>query len=85
MNAFHVLANTLLRIAAVFVASALTVLGAASILPDISTKSAALLAGILGVANVVENLARAFIADGKLNASDINRAFAHPKQENTKK
>jgi hypothetical protein len=34
------------------------------------------MAGTLGVATVVEKLARAFLDDGKLSASEINAAFA---------
>jgi hypothetical protein len=34
-----------------------------------------MLAGLLGVASVVERLARAFLDDGKLTISEINEAF----------
>jgi hypothetical protein len=34
------------------------------------------MAGTLGVANVIEKLARAFLDDGKLSASEINYAFS---------
>jgi hypothetical protein len=36
---------------------------------------AVFLAGLLGVATVVERLARAFLDDGKLTLSEINDAF----------
>jgi hypothetical protein len=35
-----------------------------------------MMAGILGVAAVVEKLARAFLDDGKLSMEEINQAFA---------
>jgi hypothetical protein len=38
--------------------------------------SAVFMAGILGVATVVEKLARAFLEDGKLSMDEINAAFA---------
>jgi hypothetical protein len=34
------------------------------------------MAGILGVATVIERLARAFLDDGKLTLDEINSAFA---------
>jgi hypothetical protein len=34
------------------------------------------MAGILGVASVVERLARAFLDDGSLTAEEINDAFS---------
>ena len=34
------------------------------------------MAGIIGVASVVEKLARAFLDDGKLSMDEINSAFA---------
>jgi hypothetical protein len=34
------------------------------------------MAGILGVATVIEKLARSFLEDGKLTMSEINEAFA---------
>jgi hypothetical protein len=38
--------------------------------------TAVIMAGTLGVANVIEKLARAFLDDGKLSASEINYAFS---------
>ena len=70
------LVNILLRIVAVFAAEGLSIVGAGSII-GISTVSAVGLAGFLGVATVVEALARAFLNDGKLDADEINSAFAH--------
>jgi hypothetical protein len=67
--------NILMRIVAVFAASGLSVIGAGAIV-GIDTASAVILAGTLGVATVVEALARGFLDDGKLSATEINEAFA---------
>lgn len=67
--------NILFRILAVFAASGLGVLGAGAVV-GIDMISAVLMAGILGVASVVERLARAFLDDGKLSLEEINQAFA---------
>lgn len=66
--------NILARIVAVFAASGLSVIGAGAVV-GISTAQAVLLAGGLGVATVVEKLARAFLDDGKLSLEEINEAF----------
>jgi 2-phosphoglycerate kinase len=66
--------NILFRIIAVFAASGLSVIGAGAVV-GISTVKAVILAGTLGVANVVEKLARGFLNDGKLDANEINDAF----------
>ena len=63
-----------MRIIAVFIASGLSVLGAGAIV-GISTLKAASMAGILGVASVIEKLARAFLDDGKLSLLEINASF----------
>lgn len=67
--------NILLRIVAVFAASGLGVLGAGAVV-GIELWDAVFMAGILGVATVVERLARAFLDDGKLTLDEINEAFA---------
>lgn len=67
--------NILLRIVAVFAASGLTVLGAGAVV-GVDLLSAVFMAGILGVATVVERLARAFLDDGKLTMTEINDAFS---------
>jgi hypothetical protein len=67
--------NIFLRIIAVFAASGLTVIGAGSVV-GVDTITAVTMAGLLGVATVVERLARAFLDDGKLSAEEINAAFA---------
>jgi hypothetical protein len=68
------ISNILMRIVAVFAASGLSVLGAGAVV-GIDTIQAVMLAGLLGVATVVERLARAFLDDGKLTISEINDAF----------
>jgi hypothetical protein len=67
--------NIFWRILAVFAASGLTVLGAGAVV-GVDLVSAVFMAGILGVATVIERLARAFLDDGKLTMDEINQAFA---------
>ncbi len=67
--------NVIWRILAVFAASGLSVLGAGAVV-GVDLMSAVFMAGILGVATVVEKLARAFLEDGKLSMEEINAAFA---------
>jgi hypothetical protein len=67
--------NVMWRILAVFAASGLSVLGAGAVV-GVDLMSAVFMAGILGVATVVEKLARAFLEDGKLSMDEINAAFA---------
>lgn len=67
--------NIFFRILAVFAASSLSVLGAGAI-AGVELFNAVLMAGILGVATVLERLARAYLDDGKLSAQEINDAFA---------
>lgn len=66
--------NIFFRIVAVFAASGLGVIGAGAVV-GISTVKAVVLAGTLGVASVVEKLARGFLDDGKLDINEINAAF----------
>jgi hypothetical protein len=67
--------NVIWRILAVFAASGLAVLGAGAIV-GVELMSAVFMAGILGVATVVEKLARSFLDDGKLSLEEINAAFS---------
>jgi len=67
--------NVFWRILAVFAASGLAVLGAGAIV-GVELMSAVFMAGILGVATVIEKLARSFLEDGKLTLDEINAAFA---------
>jgi len=66
--------NVLLRIVATFVASALGVIGAGSIM-GVDILIAAAMGGILAVFKVIELLSLAFIEDGKLSTEEINAAF----------
>jgi uncharacterized oligopeptide transporter (OPT) family protein len=72
---FATIKNVIWRIVAVFTASGMAVLGAGAIV-GIELMSAVFMAGILGVATVVEKLARSFLDDGKLSLEEINSAFA---------
>jgi hypothetical protein len=67
--------NVVMRIFAVIAAEALGVIGAGSLV-GIEVWQAAVLAGALGCARVLEALARFFLADGNLSAEEINAAFA---------
>lgn len=69
------ISNILMRIVAVFAASGLSVIGAGSLV-GIELWQAAVLAGGIGVATVVESLARAYLEDGKLSRDEVNEAFA---------
>jgi D-arabinose 1-dehydrogenase-like Zn-dependent alcohol dehydrogenase len=66
--------NIILRMVAVFAASSLSVVGASAVAGVEPTK-AILIAGIGGVAVVIEGLARAFLRDGKLDEAEINDIF----------
>jgi hypothetical protein len=66
--------NVMMRIFATFVASALGVIGAGSIM-GIELWVAAAMGGILAVFKVIELLALAFLEDGKLTLDEINAAF----------
>lgn len=77
--------NILLRILAVFGASGLGVIGAGAI-AGVNLPKAIFMAGIGGVAKVVQGLAEAYLDDGKLDADEINEIFNGPNkgQQNTK-
>lgn len=66
--------NVLLRIIATFIANALAVVGAGSIV-GVELWLAAAMGGILAVFKVIELLALAFLEDGKLTEAEINAAF----------
>ena len=68
------LRNILLRILATFAASGLSVIGAGAI-ADVPLWKAVMMAGIGGVAVVIEGLSRAFLDDGKLTTAEINDVF----------
>jgi hypothetical protein len=75
--------NILLRILAVFGASGLGVIGAGAI-AGVDLPKAVFMAGIGGVAKVVEGLAKAFLDDGKLDADEINQVFNGPSNSASK-
>jgi|694.fasta_scaffold01151_60 hypothetical protein len=66
--------NILMRILATFAASGLGVIGAGAV-AGVPLWKAVFMAGIAGVASVVEGLSRAFLDDGKLTISEINNVF----------
>jgi hypothetical protein len=66
--------NIIMRIIATFAASGLGVIGAGAI-AGVPLWKAIFMAGMAGVATVVEGLSRAFLDDGKLSASEINQVF----------
>lgn len=63
-----------LRILATFAASGLGVIGAGTI-AGVPIWKAVFMAGIAGVATVIEGLSRAFLDDGKLSTTEINQVF----------
>lgn len=66
--------NIILRIVATFAASGLSVIGAGAI-AGVPLWKACFMAGMAGVATVVEGLSRAFLDDGKLSAAEVNQVF----------
>jgi len=66
--------NIIMRIVATFAASGLGVIGAGTI-AGVPLWKAIFMAGIAGVATVVEGLSRAFLDDGKLSVAEINEVF----------
>jgi hypothetical protein len=63
-----------LRILAVFILDALGTIGGASIF-GIDTITAASIAGILAVSIVFQDLARAFLKDGRLTKAEVDATF----------
>lgn len=62
------------RMVATFAANGLATVGAGSLL-GIEILDAVMLAGTLGVVKVSEDLARAFLDDGKIDLEEINEIF----------
>lgn len=69
--------NIIKRILATFAASALGVLGAGALV-GVHVWQAALMAGIGGVASVLEALSRSYLNDGRLTVAEVNDAFSGP-------
>lgn len=67
--------NIILRIVATFAASGLGVVGAGTI-AGVPLWQAIFMAGIGGVATVIEGLSRAFLDDGKLSLDEIDAVFS---------
>ena len=59
---------------ALFLVTALATIGAGAAI-GIDVLHTAFLAGIMGVANVIEDLARGYLNDGELTDDEINQAF----------
>jgi hypothetical protein len=76
--------NILLRMVAVFAASSLSVVGASAV-AGVEPSKAILIAGIGGVAVVIEGLARAFLKDGKLDDAEVNDIFTQVDKSYDKK
>jgi hypothetical protein len=74
--------QVLSRIAAVFMASSLGVIGAGTI-AGVEMSKAILMAGIGGVATVVEGLSRAYLADGKLSQEEMDAVFSKANDDAT--
>jgi hypothetical protein len=68
------------RMLAVFIATALGVIGTGALI-GVEVWQAALMAGIGGVATVLENLARAYLDDGKITNDEINGVFTKLRDE----
>jgi hypothetical protein len=62
------------RMLALFLVTALATIGAGAVI-GIDVLQTAILAGVMGVANVVEDLSRGYLNDGKLTEDEIERAF----------
>lgn len=63
------------RVFAMFAVSALSVIGAGALV-GVEIWQAALMAGIGGVAAVVEGLSRAYLKDGNLTYAEIDEVFS---------
>jgi hypothetical protein len=68
------------RMLAVFIATALGVIGTGALI-GVEVWQAALMAGIGGVATVLENLSRAYLDDGKITNDEINGVFTKVRDE----
>lgn len=70
------------RVVAVFIATALGVIGTGAII-GVEVWQAALMAGIGGVATVAEGLSRAYLKDGKLTLDEIDEVFTNANNKGT--
>jgi hypothetical protein len=76
-----IITNTAWRILATFIVSGMGVIGAGTI-AGVSVTTAVFMAGIGGIATVLEGLARAFLTDGKITEDEINEVFSKVKENN---
>ena len=74
MEGYSLYWNITKRMVAVFIAQALSVIGAGRLI-GIDGLQSSLLAGLLGLANVLEILARKYLNDGSLSYEEVNQAF----------
>ena len=72
------------RILATFAVSALSVIGAGALV-GVEIWQAALMAGIGGIATVVEALSRAYLKDGNLTYAEIDEVFAAAEKRSTRR
>ena len=66
--------NIMFRMIAVFTATGLGVVGAGAI-AGVPVYKAVFIAGVGGVASVLEKLARAYLDDGKITKAEVEEAF----------
>tara|TARA_Y100000996_G_C21977828_1_gene419226 strand:- start:31 stop:294 length:264 start_codon:yes stop_codon:yes gene_type:complete len=71
---FAKIRQILARMIATFTANGLATIGAGTLI-GIEILDAVILAGTLGCVKVAEDLARAYLDDGKLTLDEINEAF----------
>ena len=74
MSAKQTAIKIIIKSIAVFFASALSVVGAGSVV-GVQVLDSAYMAGLLGLVRVVESLARGFLDDGKLSLREVDAAF----------
>ena len=72
------------RVLATFAVSALSVIGAGALV-GVEIWQSALMAGIGGVAAVVEALSRAYLKDGNLTYAEIDEVFSSAEKRATRK
>lgn len=71
------------RIFAMFAVSALSVIGAGALV-GVEIWQAALMAGIGGVAAVLEGLSRAYLKDGNLTYAEIDEVFSSAEKKTSR-
>ena len=74
LSFFAKIRQILARMIATFTANGLATIGAGTLI-GIEILDAVILAGTLGCVKVAEDLARAYLDDGKLTLDEINEAF----------